>query len=226
MTKLKKAMTAGSSVLVLLGSCVYCYILLNILSSEAPTNMSVPLQPVKPRVKHDVTPEMELASQRMEGKPAPEFSASDGQNVMHRLATELIRGPIVLVFIKEGCPCSIAAQPYFERIAHAYSTSVQFLGVIDGSPEVARAWGEKYRVSFPILADEKLTIIRDYNIDSSAHVAFVKQDRTLVRLWPGFSKAMLAELNVTIATTTYSRLRQVNLVDAPSELTTGCPFDN
>ena len=106
MTKLKKAMTAGSSVLLLLGSCVYCYILLNILSSEAPTNMSVPLQPVKPRVKHDVTPEMELAIQRMEGKPAPEFSASDGQNVMHRLATELIRGPIVLVFIK----------PYFSAI--------------------------------------------------------------------------------------------------------------
>ena len=225
MTRLKKALIVSGSIVAMAGSCVYCYILIKTLGNEAPTTVSAPLEPVRPRVKHDVTPEMEFASQRMEGKPAPDFAAIDGQNLQHRLAMELIRGPVVLVFIKDGCPCSIAAQPYFDRIAQAYSGTVQFLGVVDGSPEVARAWGEKYHVTFPILADPNMEIVSDYNVDSSAHVAFVKQDSTLTRLWPGFSKAMLAELNVIIATTTYSRLRAVNLVDAPTELTTGCPFD-
>jgi peroxiredoxin len=228
MSRFRQALVATAAILVILGSCVYCYILIKTMRNEVPTIVSAPtaaLAPVKPRFKHDVTPEMIIAGHQMQGKKAPDFKATDGQNVIHRLADELAHGPVVLVFIKDGCPCSIAAQHYFDRIAQTYIGSVRFLGVIDGPPEVARAWGEKYHVTFPILADPGLKIVRDYHVESSAHSAFINRDHTLVRLWPGFSQAMLGELGMTIATQTYSRLRPVNLLDAPAELTTGCPFD-
>ena len=227
MTRPQQILIAVASVIVVAGSCVYCYILVNTLRTEVPTPVSAPgeLAPVRPRVKHDVTPEMVETSHRMEGTPAPGFMAIDGQNRMRRLADELAHGPVVLVFIKDGCPCSIAAQPYFDRIAQAYNGSVQFLGIIDGTPEVARAWAEKYHTQFPILADHDLKITARYHVESSAHSAFINRDGTLVRLWPGFSRAMLAELNTTIAAKAFCRLRPVNLMDAPAELTTGCPFD-
>ena len=227
MTRPKQFLIAAASVIVVAGSFVYCYILVKTLRTEVPTTVSAPgeLDPVRPRVKHDVTPEMVETSHRMEGFSAPGFTAIDGQNCMHRLANELEHGPVVLVFIKDGCPCSIAAQPFFDRIAQAYAGSVQFLGVIDGEPSVARAWGEKYHATFPILADPNLKITADFQVESSAHTVLINRDGTLARFWPGFSRAMLAELNTTIAAKTYSRLRFINLIEAPAELTTGCPFD-
>ena len=47
----------------------------------------------------------------MVSRQAPDFSkkAADGENYVLR---ELIRhGPVLLTFIKIGCPCSEAAQP-------------------------------------------------------------------------------------------------------------------
>src|SRR5689334_6091561 len=39
--------------------------------------------------------------------------------------------PVVLVFIKEGCPCSAEVEPFFRRVEDLYRAEVGFAGVID-----------------------------------------------------------------------------------------------
>lgn len=211
--------------LVSLTLAVGYYAMLQIRTIFERPQHAVTLAPVRPRVKHDVTDRMLFHSIEMSNVVAPDFDCFDGTGKRNRLADLVQAKPVVLVFIKDGCPCSIAAQPFFDELAEAFEGSVTFLGVIDGPKSVASKWAEKYKSAFPLLADENLKTITAYGVESSAHVALIGQDKKLIRLWPGFSKPMLLEMNQMITALGFIPKHTMIFTDAPEELTTGCPFD-
>ncbi|MFO0957972.1 MAG: redoxin domain-containing protein [Isosphaeraceae bacterium] len=175
-------------------------------------------------VRHFPTREMTVASLGMIDRAALAFRARATDGRTYDLGELLARGPVVLTFIKDGCPCSAAAQPYFNAL-HAAYPSASTLGVIDVEGEEAGRWAEANRPGYPLLCDPAGELIRGYGAENSAYVVLIDPRGRIARHWPGYSAAMLLELGATLAVMTGSPKAALDFRDAPSELYTGCPYD-
>jgi peroxiredoxin len=175
--------------------------------------------------KHFVTPRMIEETGRMTNQLAPEFQAEATDGKTYRLNDAISEGPIVLIFIKDGCPCSRAAELFFNQLHAAHGGHTQFFGIIDAGIPRARAWAEENHVPFPILADPEAQIIHAYKAESSAYTALVLSDGTIEKLWPGYSVEMLNDASRRLAHLGGSDFKAIDLTDAPTELMTGCPFE-
>ena len=174
--------------------------------------------------KHTVTRTMLRDAGEEAGRPAPPFVARGGDGATYSLAT-LTRGtPLALVFIKDGCPCSVAAEPYFQRLYHLYRGRLRLVGVIDGDAAVARAWAREQKSPYPILTDPDLAIARAYGAKGSAYVALVTPAGRVERLWPGYSQSMLRQLGARAAALAGVAERPFDAAGAPAKLFAGCRF--
>jgi peroxiredoxin len=134
--------------------------------------------------KHVVTPSMAEASRGMVFRQAPAFTLKATDGAEYSLGELIREGPLLLTFIKIGCPCSEAAQPYFNRLRAAYP-HVRIFGVIDGDLGPANLWAKKIRVSYPLLLDPNLQLVRAYGVENSAYVVLVDQKGQITMHWPG-----------------------------------------
>ncbi len=173
--------------------------------------------------RHVATSEMARASRAMIGRPARAFSkpATDGKT--HRLDEMLGRGPVVLTFIKAGCPCSEAAQPFFNKLRDAYP-GASIRGVINVPTEAAKRWAKKFGVTYPLLLDPREEMVRDYGAENSAYVVLINSRGEIAKHWPGYSESMLRELGALLAGMIGSAEKRLDVADAPAELYTGCPY--
>ncbi len=174
--------------------------------------------------KHLASPSMILAGDRATGGLAPDFEAPANDGRTYRLSEIVKQGPAVLVFIKDGCPCSRAADPFLQRIHAAGRGWVPFYGVIDGGVMVADRWAERNQTIFPILADPELKIIHAFAVESSACVAFIGPGGRIEKLWAGYSEGMLRELADRMARWVKPGMEPFDVSDAPAELYAGCPY--
>jgi peroxiredoxin len=184
--------------------------------------------PIRPRPaaseKHYVTPGQLTASGAWSEQPAPPLAgvAQDGRT---RSLADLADGrPLVVVFIKDGCPCSAEAEPFFARPRAAYGDRLRFAGVIDGPAEAARNYAKEVGAAYPILADPDKAIIHRYRAENSVYVALVRPDGVIDTLWPGYSAEMLRELGRRVARLAGVAEMPLDVRNAPSVMTTGCPF--
>jgi peroxiredoxin len=175
-------------------------------------------------VSHPVTPVMLTSAREKSGARAPEMAAEGSDGRPTSVAAVAADRPTVLFFIKDGCPCSEAAEPFFHRLHAAYGARAAFLGVIDGDRSVAREWAGRHRSPYPVLADPDLRIIRACGVERSAYVAMISRGGTIDRLWPGYSAGMLAELGVRLARLTGLTKPPTDAAGAPLELASGCMF--
>ena len=133
-------------------------------------------------------------------------------------------GPVVLVFIKDGCPCSVSAEAYFNQLHAAYRGKIRFVGVIDGDPKTARKWGAIQGVPFPIVPDPKLDLMQSYGATNSAYVALIDRAGRIEEFWPGYSVSMLRDLNSKMSKLAHLETESIETPDAPEDLYSGCPF--
>ncbi len=173
--------------------------------------------------KHVVTPKMSSDSQQMIERTATPFQRIDASARTQSLADLCRKGPVVLTFVKDGCPCSEAAQPFFNRMAAAYP-SASFLAVIDVAPEAAKRWAGGHGVQYPILSDPACQLMHDYAAENSAYVVLIDGRGRIARHWPGYSAGMLTELGESLATLAGVKIEPIDLADAPDSLYSGCPF--
>ncbi len=174
--------------------------------------------------KHFVTPAMLAATDARANQAAPAFSTIATDGTTYNLVELTARTPVVLVFIKDGCPCSADAQRFFNRLHDAYAREVRFLGVIDADTDGGRAWGQRNRTAFPLLADPDLAIARRFGAESSAYMAVVGRGGSIDHLYPGYSRTMLAEASDRIARLAGVPSVPIDSAGAPDELSTGCPL--
>ncbi len=174
--------------------------------------------------KHLVRPEMLVATARMTDATAPTFRAQATDEVFYDLKVLTKDETVVLVFIKDGCPCSRAAQPFFNRLFEACRKHARFFGVFDGKVSEARKWAKQNEVAFPILSDPDLRIVHEYKAEYSAYVALIAQGGTIAKLWPGYSVEMLTDATARLARLRGDTAKPIDTTDAPTELTTGCPY--
>jgi peroxiredoxin len=173
---------------------------------------------------HPVTPAMLQSAGKWSGSrvPTTQLAGSDGLTLsIADIAQDRVA---VLFFIKEGCPCSELAEPYFHRLYGAYGTRAAFIGVIEGNASVAGKWARRHRSPYPVLADPDLRVIRACGAERSAYVAVVAQGGSIERLWPGYSAGMLAEVGSRLSVKTGLPETPIDDKDAPTALSSGCSF--
>lgn len=190
-----------------------------------PTGPPIVVGTMADEEKHLVTPEMERAGAEAAGRALPPLRLVGEDGGVIDLGDRMASGPMVLIFIKEGCPCSEAAEPFFRRLHAAYGERVAFLGVIDGAPGTAARWVTRLGTPFPVVVDSDLDLARSVGVTNSAYVAVVGKGGRIERLWPGFSAGMLGELSGELAALAGVEPAVIDTEGAPIELYTGCPFE-
>jgi thiol-disulfide isomerase/thioredoxin len=173
---------------------------------------------------HYVTPRQLIASGETGQQNVTELALVTNED--RRLGwQELSDGrPVVVVFVKQGCPCSRRFEPYFHQLAAAYGQHVQFIDVIDGSVEVAQRYAAANQVPYPVVADEDHAMIRRFEARGGAYVALVDPTGVVATLSPGCSVEMMDDLSRRIAVLTGQDLAVCDFEGLPGGLTSGCPF--
>lgn len=174
--------------------------------------------------RHPVTAAMVSATAACEGKPAPLFEARtwDGRPLRLR---DLLGKPVVLIAVKDGCPCSYESQPYFNQLAHGYEERAVFLGAIQGDAALAKKWMSDLEVPYEVAPDPDKKLLKAYRAPRSVYVTLIGKDGIVLRMWPGWSKAMLEEMNRLIAAETGATPVNLNLAGAPIKPNSGCEFE-
>jgi peroxiredoxin len=131
---------------------------------------------------------------------------------------------VVLVFIKDGCPCSHATQPFFNLLFDAYGNHARFFGVFDGSVLSAKKWAKQHQAAFPLLSDPDLRTVHEYKAENSACIALIAWGGKIEKLWPGYSVDMLEDAAERLARLTGVSAKSIDVREAPREMTTGCPY--
>ncbi|MBL8060000.1 MAG: redoxin domain-containing protein [Chthonomonas sp.] len=174
--------------------------------------------------RHPVTKEMEAAAASLRRTPVPSFMLVDQDS--NQVGTPNLKTgkPSVLFFIKEGCPCSIEAQPLFNNVAKAFGGDAHFFGVIDAEPKVASLYAQANVVTFPIICDPKKGLPTSFKMTASASIALVDGSGSIVKAWPGYNRDVLRQLNFLLGTLSKAGPKEFDDSDAPTELTAGCAF--
>jgi peroxiredoxin len=166
------------------------------------------------RETHYVTPRQVAASNAMVDRVVDlEEFAAEGR-------------PVVLVFIKAGCPCSVEFEPFFHRVEKLYRDEVRFAGVIDASAEEANAYRAAQHVPYPVLADPRRRLIRRFRVENGGYVALLTPDGVIAGFWPGCTAVTLEQLGGRIARLVGVPQRPLDMSGMPASLITGCPFES
>lgn len=175
--------------------------------------------------RHPVTDPMWQSARAVAGKPAPNFDLLNPQGKQVVLAQETKKGPVVLVFTKDDCPCSMEAQPFFNELAKGFADKVTFFGVIDSKAPEASKYQDDFKVPYQMLVSDKDgAIFKAYRAKRSVYTTLIGKDGVVVKQWPGYNRAMFVELDEELAKVTGSRAIQINTDMAPEKMNSGCAF--
>jgi hypothetical protein len=133
--------------------------------------------------------------------------------------------PVLLVFVKSGCPCSVEFEPYFHRLYEAYGGAVRVFGVIDGDDSTAQRYAAANSVPYPLIADPDERLIRRFDAKNGGYAALLDAGGVVVGFWPGFSEEAMTDLGRRMSRLARVEERPIETAGLPKKLTTGCPFD-
>jgi hypothetical protein len=175
--------------------------------------------------KHPVTPNQLAASNAVVQRVIDDLVVTDAEGRSLDWPALSEGRPVVIVFIKVGCPCSVEFEPYFHRLAEAYRGAVRFVGIIDGDGARARRYAETNSVPYPIIADPETRLIGRFDAKNGGYAALLRPEGIVAGFWPGFSRDAMADLGRRIAGLVSVAEHAIDTRGLPVKLTTGCPFD-
>jgi peroxiredoxin len=211
-------------VLTVGGGLLLAFWVLVPLRTKAHTS-TVDRGPNHDREKHYVNPRQLADANDMVQRAAGEVSATV-QNGRRVNWDELSGGrPVVLLFIKEGCPCSAEVEPFFQRVERLYANDARFAGLIDAGTKGAAHYATEHSVRRPVLADPEKLLIRQFRVKNSCYVVLLTPGGVIDGCWPGCSADTMRQLGRRIAGLAGVAERPLDVSGMPASLTTGCPFE-
>lgn len=171
--------------------------------------------------RHPVTPEMKADALARIGEPAPDFTLPDQTGKPWPLAKNKDL-PLVIVMTKDGCPCSIEAQPFFNQLAAHYQGKARFVAAIDSDVPGARNFHTDFSVPYPVLASPSTRFFKQYRSKQSVYTFFLEPGGVIKKVWPGYNKASITELDNLLSRATGLPPAKLDLKMAPEEMTSGC----
>lgn len=174
--------------------------------------------------RHPVTDEMRARAEAKEGELAPEIDLPSTSKENIQLSSLIDQKPVVVVMTKDGCPCSIEVQPHMTEIAKAYEGKVTFLGVIDGNLQAAENYKHDFQVPYELVYSEELDIFKKFDAKQSVYTYLIAKGGNILKIWPGYSKGSLKQLNTMIANEIGQKSANLPFDMTPDEMTSGCFF--
>jgi AhpC/TSA family len=175
--------------------------------------------------KHYVTPAQLVESGGLADRKVRSISAVARDETVFSWAGMSGARPLVLVFIRRGCPCSVEFEPFFHRLAGRYRDVAEFAGVIDAGADAALAYATANKTPYRVLADPDRAVIDRFEAKNGGYVALLRPEGAIDTLWPGCSAEMMRELGRRIAELGAVTERPIDVAGMPGALTTGCPFE-
>ncbi len=173
---------------------------------------------------HPVTDEMRKAVLAIPGKAAPELDLKDSNGKELKLSSLLEKGPVLVYMIKDGCPCAMQAQEFFNQIQANFNGKATILGVTD----MQRIDADKYRmdfdVNFPLVTSKEKKVYASYRSLDSCFSTLVGRDGIVIKQFPGYSKKLLSDINEQMAKAAGVHPKPLDLAHAPDIDSSGCPF--
>jgi peroxiredoxin len=196
------------------------------LVGAARTTPPAPAPPAAAHVedRHPVTPGQLADANAMIEQRVGDFNAAahDGRRMDWH---ELSGGQgVVLIFIKQGCPCNAEVEPFFQRIERLYLGEVRFASIIDAGLAPAARYAAEQRVLHPVLADPERRLIERFGARNGCYVVLLTPAGVIDGCWPGCSAETMQHLGVRIARLAGIDERPLDVTGMPTSLTTGCPF--
>jgi peroxiredoxin len=174
--------------------------------------------------KHPVTDEMLLATDAKSQKLAPAFSVRDTKGRTVTIAPPVADKPQFVYFVLDGCPCSFESEPLFQDLYRQFDGQVEFVAVTNADEKKAAQWQTQMSVPYPVVADPQLEIVRAYEAINSVYSALIDRDGAIVKMWPGYSKDILLEINDLMADAAGIEAKPFDTKYAPLEKSSGCKF--
>jgi AhpC/TSA family len=175
--------------------------------------------------RHYVTPAQLAESGAWADRRVRSFSAMAHDGTPFTWSGMSRARPLVLVFIRRGCPCNVEFEPFFHRLAGRYRDVADFAGVIDAGADTALAYATANKTPYRVLADPDRAIIARFEAQNGGYVALLRPEGVVDTLWPGCSAEMMRELGRRIAELGAVTERSLDVAGMPGALTTGCPFE-
>ncbi len=174
--------------------------------------------------RHPVTVQMERDAEAVPGHAAPEISLPDTTGKILNLSELLQKGPVVVVMMKDGCPCTIESQDFYNQIASNYLGKATFLGVMDTDRATAAKFKSDFRVPYPVVSELHAVTFRAFRSKRSVYATVINQNGTVEKLYPGYNDKTIIDLNQRVAKLAGVPPKPVSLRDAPASLSSGCAF--
>ncbi len=133
-----------------------------------------PRQPRPGTRKHYVTPAQLVESGALAERKVGAFSAVASDGTIFTWSETSANRPLVLVFIRRDCPCSIEFEPFFHRLAGRYRDVAEFAGVIDDGAAAALAYATANKTPYRVLADPDREIIDRFEAKNGGYVALLR----------------------------------------------------
>lgn len=175
-------------------------------------------------VRHVITTQMERIASGMLKNPAPAFDVPDMNGGKISLDSLINDRPLLIYFVKDGCPCSIDLDPILQKMYKKYDGRVNFAAVIDKDAATAVKWAHDNGTPYPIIPDPSLKIIKGFHVIASAFSALVNKKGEVVKMWPGYNQDLLKDMNEHIAKELGEKPTPFDTMYAPKEKAAGCAF--
>jgi len=133
------------------------------------------------------------------GKAAPDFQLTTTDGKRLSLSEALAGGPVLLAFFKVTCPTCQYTFPFLERLQQQLP-GARIWGIVQDSAQDGARFAANFRVTFPILVDERnYPVSRAYDPEHVPTLFLVKSDGCIEITSEGFVKADLAAMQKSLA---------------------------
>ncbi|RYG37133.1 redoxin domain-containing protein [bacterium] len=193
------------------------------VSANQPAVSDIPIISNQPR--HPVTTAMVEDAERRARKDAPDFSKKDYEGKPVEIGRPSKGRMQFAYFVMEGCPCSIEVEPLFHQLWQLHRKDIDFVAVINKEDKGARQWSVDMLTPYPVVADPNGEVITAYNAPNSAYSALIDDKGRLVKVWPGYSESILADMNKLMSEEFGKKPPEFNPPYVPKEASSGCAFE-
>ena len=138
-------------------------------------------------------------SATVDAPTALDFSLTGNDGQVHTLDALTEKGPVLLYFIKDGCPTNDQALPHYAALAKGYGDGVRLVGVLNQSGAAAEKWIEKWKPPYLVLMDPDKEVIGAYGATRSPWVVEIVRGGERGRTWEGYSAIALEQQSAVLA---------------------------
>lgn len=154
----------------------------------------------------------------------PEFrqEASNGVVMTEMSLTER---PVIVVFLKDGCPANPGAAVVLNDLQGQLGESVQIVGFLNADLASAKALVDAHELKFPVIPDAELKVTDGFGAESSLRFTIVatKQEARWPILWDGLSNENL-QAGIEVIRRHGHEVPEVNLSAMGQRVLRGCMF--